>query len=64
MFVITVNSASYYREACVIKHAEPNQATHSVRYNCVFVKTVIVITEFNCRSFLKALITAKMSQPL
>jgi len=27
---------------------QTNQATHFIRYNCVFVVTVIVITEFNC----------------
>jgi len=51
LFVITVNSPKlvrYNHEIFLIKHAEPNQATHFVRYNRVFVITVIAITEFDC----------------
>ena len=51
MFVITVNFGKFVRynhEDLLIKQAEPNQATHFVRYNRVFVITVIVITEFDC----------------
>ncbi len=40
----------YYHETLLIKHAEPYQATHFVRYNRVFVVTVIVITELDCNN--------------
>ena len=36
MFVITVNEQNvdrYNRDNLLIKHAEPNQTTHFVRYN-------------------------------
>ncbi len=51
LFVITVNFQKvvrYNHEDLLIKHAEPNQTTYFVRYNRVFVITVIVITEFDC----------------
>ncbi len=38
----------YIHEIVMIKHAEPNQACYFVRYNRVFVITMIVITEFDC----------------
>ncbi len=55
LYAITVISnyfVCYNREILLIKYAKPNQTTQFVRYNCVFVITVIVITEFDC-SFLK-----------
>ncbi len=33
----------------MVKHAKPNQQTYFVRDNYVFVITVIVITEFDCK---------------
>jgi hypothetical protein len=42
------NSVRYNREILPVKHAEPNQPTNFIRYNRVFVITVIVITEFDC----------------
>ena len=51
LFVITViskNFVCYNHEILLIKYAKPNQTTHFVRYNRVFVITVIVITEFDC----------------
>ena len=50
-FVITVKFRKFVRynhEVVLIKHAEPNQTAHFVRYNRVFAITVIVITEFDC----------------
>ncbi len=39
----------YNHEILLIKYAKPNQPTHFVLYNRVFVIiTVIVITEFDC----------------
>jgi hypothetical protein len=51
MFVIAVKfgkTVRYNHEIILIKHAKPNQLCYSVRYNRVFVITVIVITEFDC----------------
>ncbi len=42
------NSVRYNHEILPVKHAKPNQPTYFVRYNRVFVITVIVITEFDC----------------
>ncbi len=50
LFVVTVNlkySVCYNREILLGKHAKPNQSTHYVRNNRIFVITVIVITEFD-----------------
>ncbi len=50
-FVVTVNLkyyVCYNSETLLGKHAKPNQPTKYVRYNGVFVITVIVITEFDC----------------
>ncbi len=52
LFVVTVNlkySVCYSRETLLEKHAKPNQPTQYVCHNRVFVITVIVITEFDCR---------------
>jgi len=43
-------SVCYNREILLGKHAKPNQSTQYVRYNRVFVITVIVITELDCIS--------------
>ena len=51
MFVIAVKFqkvARYNHESFKIKHAEPKQVSNFVRYNHLFVITVIVITEFDC----------------
>ncbi len=40
----------YNHEILLIKHAKPNQLCYYVRYNRVFVITVIVKTEFDCNS--------------
>ncbi len=51
MFAITVKFGKvvrYIHEIFLIKHAEPNQVCYFVRYNRVFVITVIVITELDC----------------
>jgi len=51
MFVIAVKfgkAVHYNHDILLIKHAKPNQLCYSVRYNRVFVITVIVITEFDC----------------
>ena len=53
LYVITVisyNFVRYNHEIHSIKYAKSNQMTHFVRYNRVFVITVIVITEFDCTS--------------
>ena len=53
LFVITVifkKFVNYNHEIYMTKYAKPNQTTNFVRYNCVFVITVIVITEFDCIS--------------
>ena len=50
VFVITVNFRKFVRynhETLLIKHAKPNQAKYFVRYNRVFVVTMIVITELD-----------------
>ena len=55
MFVIAVKNVKvvrYNHEIILIKHAKPNQVCYYVRYNRVFVITVIVITEFDCMLFL------------
>ena len=44
----SLNSVCYKSEILPIKHAKPNQPTDFVRYNRIFVITVIVITEFDC----------------
>jgi hypothetical protein len=49
LFAIAVISQNYVRckrEVLLVKYAKPNQTTYYVRYNHVFVKTVIIITEF------------------
>jgi len=48
--VISTYFVCYNREILLIKYAKPNQTTQFVRYNRVFVITVIVITEFDCMS--------------
>ena len=51
MIVVAVKfgkNVRYNHEIILIKYAEPNQATHFIRYFCVFVITVIVITVFDC----------------
>jgi hypothetical protein len=51
MIVIAVkfgNFVRYIHEIFLIKQAEPNHVGYFVRYNRVFVITVIVITEFDC----------------
>ncbi len=53
LFVITVilsNFVRYISEVLLVKRAKPNQIAYFVRYNRVFVVTVIVITEFDCIS--------------
>ena len=53
MFVIAVKLGKlvrYIHEIILIKHAKPNQVCYFVRYNRVFVITVIVITELDCIS--------------
>jgi hypothetical protein len=54
MFVIDVkfgNIVRYIHDIFLIRHAEPDQVCYFVRYNRVFIITVIVITEFDCSSF-------------
>jgi len=56
LFAIIVNLRIFVRynhEILLIKHAKPNEATHFVRYNRVFVVVVIVLTEFDCILILK-----------
>ena len=51
LFTVTVNfkySIRYNHETLLVKHAKPNQLTQFVSNNCVFVITVIAITEFDC----------------
>ena len=51
MFVIAVKLGKvvrYIHEVILIKHAKPNQVCYFVRYNRVFIITVIVITELDC----------------
>ncbi len=58
LFPITVISdyfVCYNREILLIKYAKPNETTQFVRYNRVFVITMIVITEFDCICNLKKL---------
>jgi hypothetical protein len=43
-----MNFVRYNHEIFPTNHTKPNQRTHFVRYNRVFVVTVIVITEFDC----------------
>ncbi len=43
----SLNSVCYKSEILPIKHAKPNQPTDFVRYNRIFVITVVVITEFD-----------------
>jgi hypothetical protein len=50
LFVIAVHFQTlvcYNYEICLLQHTEPNQATLFVRYNRVYVITVIVVTEFD-----------------
>jgi hypothetical protein len=42
-------------EILLVKHAKPNQPAYFVRYYRVFVVTVIVITEFDCKLINKCL---------
>jgi len=51
-FVIAVKFGKvvrYIHEIILIKHAKPNQVGCFVCYSRVFVISVIVITEFDCR---------------
>jgi hypothetical protein len=45
--VISCNFVRYFSKVLLVKHAKPNQPTYFVRYNRVFVVTVIFITEFD-----------------
>ncbi len=43
----------YNHEISLVNYAKPNQEIDFVRYNCEFVITVIVITEFDCILFFR-----------
>jgi hypothetical protein len=46
--VILTLFVRYNHEILIVNYAKPNQKLGCVCYNCEFVITVIVITEFDC----------------